>query len=152
MPVHLLNEHPDSDASVEKRCIQAAEYILDATGKNASHFNILLTTDEAVRDLNRTYRHIDKPTNVLSFPLEIAEAPFQEIIATSELGDIVISCDRAAVEAAEYSCPLQHRLNWLIVHGYLHLLGFDHETSEADAEEMYRREQELLSGLSIDNN
>lgn len=147
MPVHIINEHPDMDSSIERSCRIAGEHLLTVSDRNEHQYNILLTTDNAVRELNRTYRKIDKPTNVLSFPLEILEEPFQSLIGSKELGDIVISCDRATAEATEYQCTLNQRLNWLIVHGFLHLLGYDHETSESDADIMYRREQELLSGL-----
>ena len=147
MPVLIINEHPDIESTIEHACQQAGEYLLDSTGNIGSQYSILLTSDEVVRDLNRNYRHIDKPTNVLSFPFEMEEVQQLSLIDSSELGDIVISFDRAAAEARDYRCSLQQRLNWLIVHGFLHLLGFDHEKSEEDAEIMYRREQELLSGI-----
>lgn len=147
MPVQIINQHPDIDSSMEHACTLAGECLLKALDRDGHQFNVLLTTDSAIRELNRDYRHMDKPTNVLSFPFEIIEEQFQSLIDSCELGDIVISCDRAVTEARQYNCTLQQRLNWLIVHGLLHLLGYDHETSEQDAEAMYRKEQELLSEL-----
>lgn len=152
MPVQLISEHPDIDSTVEQSCRQTAEHLLKMTDQTGHQFTILLTTDAVVRELNKAYRQIDKPTNVLSFPFEISDEPLQELIDSNELGDVVISCDRAAAESREYNCTRQERLNWLIVHGFLHLLGYDHEISEDDAAVMYRKEQELLAALPIDKN
>ena len=151
MAVHVINEHPGIDSSIEHSCVLAGEQLLRASDKDNHQFTILLTTDDAVRELNHTYRHRDKPTNVLSFAFEILEEPFQTLIGSKELGDIVISCDRAIAEAGEYNCTLLQRLIWLIVHGFLHLLGYDHEASEQEAEIMFRKEQELLSVLTADD-
>jgi len=149
MPVLILNEHPDLTAELESSSQQCGEYLLTATGNSEQQYTIVVTTDGTVRELNRTYRQIDKPTNVLSFPFEISEESFQALIPCNELGDIVISLDRAREESRSYRCTLEHRLNWLIVHGFLHLIGYDHETSPDDAEIMYRKEQALMSDLPL---
>jgi rRNA maturation RNase YbeY len=148
MPVQLISEHPDIDSAAVKSCLRTGELLLDACSTLDHQFSILLTNDDSVRKLNRDYRHIDMPTNVLSFPFAIDEQAFRDLIGNLELGDVVISVDRAAAEARDGHCTLQQRLNWLIVHGFLHLLGYDHEASEEDAELMLRKEQELLAELA----
>jgi len=107
--------------------------------------NIVLTTDEEIRDLNFRFRKIDAATNVLSFPFEEPDDSSVHLFSQKELGDIVISFDRAVQESQTYNQPLQQRLNWLIVHGLLHLIGYDHERSEKDAEIMLKKEHDLLN-------
>ncbi len=113
---------------------------------NGHSVSILLIDDEEMSRFNNQYRGKEGPTNVLSFPLFEAteESPFSEL-PIDELGDIIISLDTALREAHELDQPFPFRLNWLIVHGLLHLLGMDHERSEQEALEMYDKEQELLS-------
>ncbi|MFB2538369.1 MULTISPECIES: rRNA maturation RNase YbeY [unclassified Acinetobacter] len=102
------------------------------------------------QQLNFEYRQKDKPTNVLSFASEIPEDIVDELEAYP-LGDLVICIPIVLQEAAEQGkTPLQH-FTHLLVHGVLHLLGFDHETSEEDAEEMESLEIEILAGLGIEN-
>ena len=109
---------------------------------------IALSDDAAVQDLNHRYRGKDKPTNVLSFPAPAA-LPGQEP-ATAALGDIVLALETVQREAGEQQIPFPHHLQHLVVHGLLHLLGFDHET-EADANTMEGLEIEILARLSIAN-
>ena len=108
--------------------------------------SILLTDDAEMSSFNSQYRGKEGPTNVLSFPLFEAteEFPFSDL-PIDELGDIIISLDTALREALELGQPFPYRLNWLIVHGLLHLLGMDHERGEQEALEMYDKEQELLT-------
>lgn len=104
---------------------------------------IVLASDEAVMALNAQFRGKLKPTNVLSFPPG-AGAP------EDFLGDIVLAQETVAREALEQGTPFPHHVQHLVVHGLLHLLGFDHETSE-DAEEMEALEIGILAGLGIAN-
>ncbi|WP_456452221.1 rRNA maturation RNase YbeY [Hydrogenimonas sp.] len=94
---------------------------------------LLFTDDTTIRAMNREHRGIDKPTDVLSFPLE--EVPF------APLGEIVISVDTAARYAAAYGNALDDEVALLFIHGLLHLLGYDHET---DRGEMRRKEEALI--------
>jgi len=98
--------------------------------------NLLLTDDEQMRTLNRTFRGLDKPTDVLSFSqIEGRDARF--VLPPSSvtmLGDVIISIDTAARQAAEQGHSLAYELRHLAVHGGLHLLGYDHETDEEEAE------------------
>ena len=103
--------------------------------------SILITDDAQVRELNRSYRGKDKPTNVLSFPMQ--EGEFADI-TPGLLGDVVISLDRARAEADTAGILLEERMSQLLIHGILHLLGFDHEQGEAQAEAMEEKSLELL--------
>jgi probable rRNA maturation factor len=107
-----------------------------------AELSVVLTHDRAIRVLNRQWRDQDKPTNVLSFPaLPVPGGP-------RLLGDIVIAYETTAAEAVAQDKPFDHHLVHLAVHGFLHLLGYDHE-SDSDAEEMERRERRILSRLGI---
>ena len=101
---------------------------------------ILLTDDETVRDLNARFRGQDAPTNVLSFP-----APANP---ESHLGDLALAFGVCAREAAEQGKPLANHVRHLVIHGALHLIGYDHDT-DADAERMEAEERELLAGLGV---
>ena len=101
---------------------------------------VLLTSDEAVRDLNARFRRQDKPTNVLSFPA--AQNP------ENHLGDIALAFETCEREAAEQGKSLAHHLQHLVAHGALHLVGYDHQ-SEPEAQVMEALEREILSGLGV---
>jgi probable rRNA maturation factor len=105
--------------------------------------SVLLTDDAAIRVLNAQWRRRDEPTNVLSFP-----APPTSPAEPHLLGDIVIAYETTAREAAMEHKRFDHHLAHLTVHGFLHLLGYDHE-SETEAETMERLEREILARLDI---
>lgn len=105
---------------------------------------IALSDDAAVRVLNATYRGLDKPTNVLSFPSPEPPSPDSPAF----LGDVVIALETVRREAGEKDVPFEHHLQHLTVHGLLHLLGYDHETDD-DAQVMERLETEILAVLGI---
>jgi len=106
--------------------------------------SLLLVDDEEMSRLNSQYRGKEGPTNVLSFPFAEGADESLASLPIKELGDIIISLDTALRESIEFAQPFHLRLSWLIVHGLLHLLGHDHEHSEAEAVRMYDMEQELL--------
>lgn len=105
----------------------------------AGELSLVLSDDAQVRVLNRDFRHKDKPTNVLSFPQDGAL-----------LGDIILARETVAREAAEKGVSFEAHLTHLIIHGWLHLQGFDHQT-DAAAEEMEAIEIAALATLAIDN-
>lgn len=107
---------------------------------------ILLTNDARILELNSQFRNQNKPTNVLSFPSGEEEPDHEN--GKLYLGDIAISFETVSREAAEAQKTLNHHLTHMIVHGILHLLGYDHETDE-EAEEMERLEIEILHELDI---
>lgn len=109
-----------------RRVLHGAARALDVTGEVA----LVLTGDRAVRALNARYRGKDKPTDVLSFPGPGGEAG---------LGDIVISVDTAARNAREYGRTLPQELDVLALHGFLHVLGYDHETDDGTMDRLEKR-------------
>lgn len=107
--------------------------------------SVVLNDDAHVRVLNRDWRGQDKPTNVLSFPSPSDDLPEG---APMMLGDIVVALETTVREAQEQDKPVREHFCHLVVHGMLHLLGFDHET-DAEADEMEPLEIEILAGLGI---
>ncbi len=118
----------------------------------AIEISVRFTSDEEVRALNASYRGKDKATNVLSFPMVEPEL-IDQIAVGGEgellLGDIVLARGVCMAEAAEKRIPVEHHASHLVVHGTLHLLGYDHETGEADAEAMEAVERKALAALGV---
>ena len=114
-------------------------------GLSDSEVSVKFTSDEEVRELNRTWRGKDRPTNVLSFPM----ADPGELASAQLLGDVVLAHGICADEAAARGVAIEAHAAHLLVHGTLHLLGYDHETSDADAEEMEEVERRALAALGI---
>lgn len=110
-------------------------------GCDAHEISIVLSDDSYIRKLNRQYRNLDKPTNVLAFPMQ--EGEFSDV-SPGLLGDLVISCETAQKEADTVGITLEERMSQLLIHGILHLVGYDHETGPSDADEMERKSLELL--------
>jgi len=122
-----------------RRAVEAAASELSTS---AAELAILLTDDSAIRVLNRKWRGIDAPTNVLSFPAEIPAG------APPLLGDIVLAYETVAREARRGAKPFAHHVAHLAVHGFLHLRGYDHER-DSDAETMEQLERTILRRLGI---
>ncbi len=103
--------------------------------------SITLTNDETIHEMNRESRGVDRPTDVLSFPV------FDEDFGVGRaiLGDIVISYDTAMRQSKEYGHSIERELAFLTVHSMLHLLGYDHETSKEDEKEMFARQEAILN-------
>jgi len=128
----------DATALARAAVIEAAAALCTARAELA----IVLTDDSAIRALNRAWRGIDKATNVLSFPTKRAGE------GRPLLGDIVLAYETIAREARRQRKPFAHHVAHLAVHGFLHLLGYDHERA-ADADEMERAERDILRRLAI---
>lgn len=122
----------------------AARLTLNALGYTESELSILVVDDDEMAELNREYRQISHTTDVLSFPM--LEGEFGEI-APEMLGDVVISAQTAEAIGREAGATLESVLDLLLIHGILHLLGYDHEAGEAEAREMKRQTEELLAML-----
>jgi probable rRNA maturation factor len=133
----LWSEH-DSERTVRRAIAAAAT---DDTRETV--LSVLLTDDAEIRALNAQWRQQDKPTNVLSFP-----SPHTGNVRPKPLGDIVIAYETTAREAQQEHKPFEHHLSHLTVHGFLHLLGYDHE-SDDEAEKMENVEREVLARLDI---
>jgi probable rRNA maturation factor len=129
-------------ATVVRKAIAAAA---KAVSTPHAELAILLADDSAIRALNREWRKLDAPTNVLSFPAKVARASHD---LPRHLGDIVIAYETTAREAATQRKPFGHHLVHLAVHGYLHLLGYDHAT-DREAKKMERLEVDILARLGV---
>jgi probable rRNA maturation factor len=114
--------------------------------------SVRLTSDEQVQALNAHWRGKDKPTNVLSFPMAEAYELTDENVSSKELllGDIIVARGVCGREAAEKGVPVEQHTTHLIVHGTLHLLGYDHQ-ADSDAADMEAREVRALARLGITN-
>jgi probable rRNA maturation factor len=137
---------PDAEAAIQ-RAIAAAAQMTDA-GDGEAELAVMLTDDAGIRTLNLNWRGIDKPTNVLSFPALPPTGAGGPDDAPRMLGDIAIAYETTRREADDEHKPFDHHLSHLAVHGFLHLMGYDHEKDD-DAEAMETLEQEILAQLGI---
>lgn len=147
----------DWDALAERAAraaIEASAHGDIATMQAIVEVSVRYTSDEEVQTLNRTYRQKDRPTNVLSFPMvqrDLLDAINVGDDGETLLGDIVLAHGVTAREAAEKHVSVAAHATHLIVHGTLHLLGYDHEQGEAEAEAMEDIERIALARLGIDD-
>jgi probable rRNA maturation factor len=136
-------------AALVRKAIRTAASVKSTSTKSAStpraELAIVLTNDSAIRALNKLWRKLDAPTNVLSFPAKAVRADRR---TPRPMGDIVIAFETTAREAAIEGKRFEHHLVHLAVHGFLHLLGYDHE-SDRDAEKMERLEVAILARLNV---
>ena len=125
----------------------AAAKILSDLGCTSSELSVSIVGDRTIRVLNRDYLQKDRPTNVISFSMQ--EGEFGSI-APDLLGDVVISADTAAREAEDAGITVHERLVFLLLHGILHLTGYDHERSgEVEARRMEAKEAEIFADLRL---
>ena len=137
---------PDAEAVIQRAIAAAAEAVDADVGE--AELAVMLTDDPGIRTLNSNWRGIDKPTNVLSFPALQPEGARKPGDAPRMLGDIAIAYETTRREADAEGKPFEHHLSHLAIHGFLHLIGYDHE-NDADAEEMESLETEILEQLGI---
>src|SRR5689334_10001634 len=143
-----------ADAELIERAVAA---VLDGEGLDgALEVSVLVTDDAALHALNRDYRGVDAPTDVLSFGAEepaAGDAPHPSFVlppdAPRYLGDIAISFERVIAQAAEYGHSPARELAYLAAHGVLHLLGYDHERGVEDAAAMRAREEAAMERLGL---
>jgi rRNA maturation RNase YbeY len=121
-----------------------AARVLSAVGESRSELSLELVGDRRMRRLNREYRKKDRPTDVLAFPIREAVMPRGVRPVTEMLGDVVISLPTALRQAREAGRSIDDELAVLLVHGVLHLCGYDHERNPREAARMSRRERALL--------
>lgn len=134
MPAHIIDEAGFKKGSLVKKIVG---YALKAIGLSRSEVSILLTDDLGIKELNRKFRRINRPTDVLSFPMEDEKI----------LGDIAVSVDRVFAQAREFKVSMEEELSRLLVHGLLHLAEYDHVKGGRQAKRMKEMEEELLGGL-----
>jgi probable rRNA maturation factor len=138
-------KHAEKATSLMRRAVRRAAAATPST--NGSELAIVLTDDSAIRQLNRDWRGINAPTNVLSFPAKNAGRKRSKHLA-GHLGDIVLAYETIAREARAEDKPFVHHLAHLAVHGFLHLVGHDHESTR-EAAVMERAERDILRQLAI---
>lgn len=119
-----------------------ANRILQSIGESDALLSLEIVGDARMRRLNRTFRHRDKTTDVLAFATREGPGP-----PSALLGDVVISLPQAIRQARRHQQGIDHELVVLLIHGILHLCGYDHERSEPEAKRMVRRERAVLRGI-----
>lgn len=144
MPLIQISVNQNQIEINPARVVKASEEILDALGYTDTELSILIVDDEEMHRLNLEYRQKDSTTDVLSFPMW--EGEFADI-SPELLGDVVISAPTAQLMSEQHRCPLSSILDLLLVHGILHLAGYDHEQSEEEARLMEEKTLELLKKL-----
>ena len=121
--------------------------------KKNVEINIILTIPEKIQEINKRYRNVDKPTDVLSFPMfEKEEVEIIQKNGTSVpeiLGDIIISIDQVKRQAEEYGHSIQRELAYMIVHGFYHIMGYDHVENEEKIK-MRNKEEKVLEKLGLE--
>ncbi len=128
---------PGVDRMTLRRWIRT---ILRALEQTKVELSLALVTDQVIHDLNLRYRDTNTATDVLSFPLADAWLPYL-------LGEVILSVETATRQARRRGCPLPDELQRLLIHGILHLVGYDHEISPGEADRMRRKERALLATL-----
>jgi probable rRNA maturation factor len=153
LELEIASERPSGTDWAERAeaCAAALGGLVPELANPRFSVSLLFTSDTEVHELNREWRERDKPTNVLSFPMFDRE----DLLALRPegppelLGDIALALETCTREAAEKAIPLDHHAAHLIVHGLLHLAGYDHETGPADAAAMEALEIKALALLGI---
>ena len=155
MPVLLQNRQ--RAVAVDRAWLGlTAEAVLSAARAGSAELSLMLVSDRRIRALNRRYRKKDRPTDVLAFPLlergQICFPRRKINLSPVLLGDVVISMPTAKRQAAALGHSLRAEITRLLVHGVLHLLGYDHERSERDALRMAHRETMILRAIQRKGN
>lgn len=152
----LIIDFLDETNEVKEEHIELVEKLIQhaATIENiedGSEVSVTFVTNEAIHEINKNYRDKDQPTDVISFALEELGEGEVEIVGEGIpriLGDIIISTDRTKEQAEEYGHAFERELGFLAVHGFLHLLGYDHMTEE-DEKIMFGKQDEILSSFGL---
>ena len=146
------------DIEENSKYIELINVVMEAAFKEEklensnTYINIILTNPENIRKTNKKYRNIDRETDVLSFPMfekeEIEALKEQKSIMTEVLGDIMISIERVNSQAKEYGHSFERELSYMLVHGFYHIIGYDH-IEEDDKVKMREKEEKLLNKLNM---
>lgn len=152
----LIIDFHDETNEVTEEYIDLIDKLLTFAGKEENlsdriELSVGFVNNEEIQELNKNYRQIDKPTDVLSFALEDEKEGELKIIGEDVplmLGDIIISVDKAKEQAKDYNHSLERELGFLALHGFLHLNGYDH-MSEEDETKMFDRQKEILDAFGL---
>ncbi|EKE32253.1 rRNA maturation factor [Salimicrobium jeotgali] len=147
----------DETNSIDEAFVDLIERVLSFAAEKEgvagdNELSITFVNNSQIQELNRNYRQIDQPTDVLSFPM--LEEGEDELEAIDEdmprmLGDIVISVDKANEQADDYDHSLEREFSFLALHSLLHLLGYDHEKEE-DEKKMFKRQEDILNEFGLE--
>lgn len=151
----IIYQDIEENKEYEETIKKVVEKCFEEEGISASKLclTITLTTPENIKKINKEYRNIDKETDVLSFPM-FEKQELDEIIANKKfeyedvLGDIVISIARVEEQAKEYGHSFERELSYMVVHGFYHVMGYDH-IKEEDKQKMRPKEEKILNELKI---
>jgi probable rRNA maturation factor len=146
----------DNTNSVPEEHFELISGLLQLAGEKEevskqAEVSVTFVNNEEIQEINRDYRKLDKPTDVISFALEESVEGEVEIVSDDipvVLGDIIISVEKAKEQAADYNHSFERELGFLAVHGFLHLLGYDHMTKE-DEKEMFQKQEEILGEYNL---
>ena len=140
MEILICNEYPEIKVNTPKIKLHIGN-VLRSLNCNDHEISILFIGDQDIRDLNQQFRGIDLPTDVLSFPQLSEDEPETP---TPILGDIAISLETARSQSADHGLSLEEEITLLLIHGILHLLGYDHAISDLEDERMRKKTRELF--------
>ncbi len=143
--VYVFNETSEDLKKEEKEIAKILKYALKEEKVKNAECNVIFVDNEKIHEINKTYRNIDRETDVISFALE---DNLDVVMAIRLLGDIYISVDKAHEQAESYGHSFRRELSFLAVHGLLHLLGYNHEEKE-DEIKMFARQEEVLTHYGI---
>ena len=146
MEIEIFNE---TEENLEKELSELKELLVNVAkdeGLENILFNVIIIDNSRIREINREYRNIDRETDVISFALE--DDKTFNLHEIRVLGDIYISIDKAKSQALEYGHSFKRELSFLAIHGFLHLLGYDHMEKEEE-EIMFKKQEEVLSRYEI---
>ena len=146
MKVYIRNKQRSVKVNQQKT-VKLLRKALHLLGLQKAELSILFVNDRTIKLLNRTFRGVDKTTDVLSFPQQLRTPSSELRTPNFILGDIVINLQRAKRQAIEQGITLNEELKRLTIHGLLHLLGYDHEKSRYQKDKMESKERELLKDL-----
>ena len=153
MPTHTQINYEGIDQNIEYE--NTINEVLDACfneeklNNRKLYINIILTTPENIKQINKQYRNVDNETDVLSFPMfEKDEIEKIDNNIGEVLGDIVISIARVEEQAQEYGHSFKRELAYMVVHGFYHIIGYDH-IKEEDKKQMRKKEEVILNKLNI---
>ncbi|ASZ62076.1 rRNA maturation RNase YbeY [Bacillus subtilis] len=152
----LLIDIVDETGSVSEEMLKEVENLLQFAAEregiqDQAEVSVTIVSNDDIHQINKEYRGKDAPTDVISFALEEEGEGEIEIVGAEMppvLGDIIISADRTREQAEEYNHSFKRELGFLAVHGFLHLLGYDHMTKEEE-EEMFTKQKELLDAYGL---
>ncbi len=152
--IHFTNEQDKENVTAELRCLVKAAIYASLAYEDfqcSAEVSVTFTDDEGIHEINREHRDTDSATDVLSFPMMSEDGEYDINMGNEAviLGDIVLSLERARAQAAEFGHSYTREVAFLTVHSVLHLLGYDHVTSEEDEKEMCQKQEAILEYMGI---